>query len=121
MPALQKVWFIGDEFLRELFVTDRAMRTQATQQQKMSPYLYDYYNIECYYTNPLSSNRSILARILNALIAGLNKNEHLPRYIVMMMDKDVVSASKIYDYGAVETFEKLMCWLLNNVTRNIEI
>ena len=66
-------WLLGDAFLREVFGTLQAMRTEAAVLRKAPPYLYDYFNIFQLHQKVICSMKSSEARMMNALIDMLNK------------------------------------------------
>ena len=39
----------------------------------------------------------MLARIVNTLLEGLNSRDHLPRFIVVVLDKDIIEETNVYE------------------------
>ena len=72
------------------------------------PYMHDYYNIKFLFHSPLSQLRSTEARVYNALIEGLNEKVRLPKYILVMLDKDAIEGVmyRIYDCGFKMVFRE---------------
>ena len=83
------------------------------------PYIYDRYNVEAYYTNPLSDVKPTIARMYNSLIKALNTHDHLPRYVVVIPDLDIVQSvnDQHFDCGAVDMIEDNINWLLKQIAR----
>ena len=81
------------------------------------------YNTKALYAAKLINMNAFLARILNAFIDELNDphKHHLPRYVLIMLDKDLIYNAKVYDFGVSRTFEDTLKWLLVNINRCIEI
>ena len=59
----------------------------------------------------------------NALVDAINetKSFHLARYVVIVLDADLIINAKVYDFGVSHTFEDLLKWLLININRTIEL
>ena len=70
-----------------------------------------------------SPNEEFLAQIYNALVSALNDddNVHLPRYLIIVLDYDLIQAANVYDFGVVEVFEDLLKWLLINLSSTVEL
>ena len=45
----------------------------------------------------------------------------MPRYILVMLDKDLIADAKVFDYSVSQTFEDIMKWLLINLTNVNEV
>ena len=60
--------------------------------------------------------------MVNALAEGLNDNQHphLPKYLLIIPDKDLITAADIYDYGVTKTLEDILKWLLVNIASAID-
>ena len=119
----KSTWFLDDKFLREMMHTYIKMRKTAVQKNRSLPYLYNNYNIEAQ-VSPCNSNvRLFLARIIKAFVAPLNNKWgtfHLTRYIMIFLDKDLITAANVFDYGVSRTFEDTIKWLLINLNAIIE-
>ena len=98
------------------------MTNHATQERCQRPYLHANYNISAYYAPKQGLIRSFLARIINALITGINDAvpQHLPRYILIMLDADLIREAKVFDFGVSRMIEDCIKWLLINVNMAIE-
>ena len=119
--ALKDVSLLGDYFLGEIFPSLQAILAQAHQQKKSPPYFYRYYNVETRYQCPMNLNRSILSRLLNCFIELLNKNQHLPRYIFIIIDKDWFETSGIVEFGAQMAITQAVQWWLKEINKFIAI
>ena len=119
VKAQKAVWLVGDAFLCEVILTFQAMKTKALQKHKPWPYLYANYNLETL-TAPIRSNiRPLPAHVHNAFVNGMNDedlNFHLPRYVIIILDKDILDYTKS-DMSLVEDALK---WLLININMDIE-
>ena len=90
--TLKDAWVIGDEFLKEIFDTLTALRNKAHEQGHTKPYIYDFYNVNCIWTNPLSTYpRNMMAYILNCFIAAItekdkDKEKPLSKLVLVITD-----------------------------------
>ena len=51
------------------------------------------------------------SRILNKLIDALNKNDRMPKYIIFLLDKDIIGDLKSIEYGATKNLANIVNWL----------
>ena len=122
--ALEDVWLLGDEFLQEIIPTLQGLKTQATMTKKSPPYLYEYFNIFAFYTLHNQFPRNILTRIQNALIEAFNRREKLPKYIFVLLDKDLVQYANsldLFNYGIKDVLAKWISWFLHSVDKHLNI
>ena len=63
------------------------------------PYVFKQFNVLPYY-NTKSSALYGLARQLNPLIEALNERPKLPKYILLVPDRDIINETKAYGFGA---------------------
>ena len=98
------------------------MKLQAEEKEKQIPYLFSFYNIKAFYPTEETPQDTFLSGIHNALVGALNDriNYHLPRYLLIVLDSELVEAADGYDYGAVEVFTEWIEWLLVNINESIE-
>ena len=81
------------------------------------PYLFEFYNVMAYFQKESSGVRSLLARVLNALVAGLNEKPRLPRYIVVVLDMNLLDQINIWEPEAavIKACNILACWLAKKI------
>ena len=95
------------------------MINKSSMNRKMEQtYLNEYYNIKGLYSNLMSGGLCYATScIINALIEGLNTFGHLPKYLIVIPDLDVIKDVKEFDYGVFKALSAIMNWL----TRQIDI
>ena len=91
--AASDVWLVGDAFLRDIYPTLQALRAKAVLDKKVKPYIYEYYNVIPRFPAKNSNIRSTTARIFNEVVSGLNERSRLPRYIIMVLDKEILETA----------------------------
>ena len=121
ITALKDLWIVGDFFLGEAFPTLQSLLNQAHMEKKTAPYMYRYYNVETRYPRPLTMNRSVMARILNSFVKLLNAKHHLPRYVIIIIDKDWFENSGFVEYGAGDSICKVVNWWMKEFNKFVEI
>ena len=97
------------------------MNTQARQESKAQPHMFRYYNVDARFSPPVSLNRSFMARMISCFIAALNEKPKLPRYVLIIIDKDWFESSKIVEFGVGKAVNTAIQWLLDQISRAIEI
>ena len=120
MTAIQDAWFVGDDFLRESFDTYTNLKTGSKIQRKKPPYLFEMYNVLGYYQSVRSMVPG-LARILNSFIEGLNKRLRLPKYVIISLDKDLMSLIRGRpEFGIFEILTTTLEWLVKQISTLIQ-
>ena len=103
---------MGDDFFRAVFNTLIEMRNEAIVNNHDVPYLHSFYNVHSFSTHPSSGNHRTICRVINALIQALNTCERLPRFLVVIIDKDIIEDVGIFDFGATNEIAKNLEWLM---------
>ena len=109
--------------MREVFDSfDAIVRQSKRQDDKKKPkptppYLEEFYNIQGFYQQSSQVSDYATGRIYNSVIDSLNANDRLPRFLVVVIDKDILHDIETLDYGVAEAIAFLTNWL----TRKIDI
>ena len=120
VPTMLDVWFIGDQFLWEIFDNFASMRNRAYAKRRQPPYLYEFYNVSGHFQMRLSAVKGV-TRLYNALIEALNAQKfRLPKYIVMVPDKDLIEQINFYSFGASSVISATLQWLVHQMELTVE-
>ena len=84
------------------------------------PYLHEFFNIRPTFHTSISV-RSVMARMLNEIINALNEEVILPKYIIILPDKDLIEEANFGGFGCKVIFESMLHWIATNVERVLEI
>ena len=84
------------------------------------PYVYDYYNISCFTTNPKSLLKNTLARVVNALTKALNDALQLPRIVLVIVENDILKFVDKNEFGVRTIVTDCLRWVINQISRAIE-
>ena len=66
-----------------------------------------------------SANPNMLARIQNSVANAINKNKHLPSFLVIILDDDIITYTDYMNLGVSEIFGKLLGWLVKEIDQLI--
>ena len=119
VDAVSDVWIVGDQSLKSWYATFLAMKSQAVNENKPLPYLNDSYNILPFY-KPSDLKIPMLARLINTITEGLNEEVKLPRYIIIVTDRDVLDYLHFDDFGIVELLDDILNYTANEIITNVE-
>ena len=95
------------------------MCQQAKTQKKSGPFLNDYYEVKFFFQRPLSQIKYVETRICNAIVEGMNTIDRLPKYILIILDKDLIESLKKVEFGAKIMIENAIIWLIEKLEKAI--
>ena len=110
---------LGDSFLKDVFPTLQAMRYGSTVQKKMPPYMYDMFNVIYFFTSPMTFGNNTLLRANNAFIEALNRRGRLPRYILIIFDRDLIDMINRFDFGITEQLDRCIRWFATQMEHSL--
>ena len=93
------------------------MKNAAILNKKSPPYLFDRYNVAAYF-NTSSSPVKGLACMINPLVEALNERQKLPRFLIIIPDKDIVSITE-REYSNSGTY--MIGAALHYITKQMDI
>ena len=119
-PVLLDIWFVRDNFLADSFsklseLTEEAIKD--CSQDKF--YMQEYYNIHGCFELAQSGVQRVTARIINLLIAACNKFHKLPRFIVVMPDKDLLCDMDVFHHQVQEILKTNVDWMVRHISITI--
>ena len=117
VQATADVWIIGDKFLRSMYAELQSLCSEAAIKKRPPPYLYEFYNVFCYYP---TTKMNALAGIINAYIEILNNRSHLPKYVIVIPDKNIIEAADHCDFGVKKGLRNLIKWIMVQLHRYTE-
>ena len=100
-----------------------AIRTQATINKTVQPFIYEYFNVIAVHQNSYGNAKSRMARIFNAAVTELNKDNTrnvLPKYILVIMDSEIIKMAEFFDCGVKQIMKDCMYWINKNLISIIE-
>ena len=106
-------------FLSDMITTLQTMKRTATTAGKPPPYLYERFNIFPFHQSPLTLDT--YSRLYNALVDGFNRRHHIPKYIFMLPDKDLIDAADFFNFGVSKLLGITLNWLAKQLECLIDI
>ena len=123
VSAFFDVWMLGDAFLADIYGELMSMMLPAEKDKKdePQPYLVERFNIKGKYKN-LGSEKFATTRMLNALTEALNdKNFKLPKYIIVIADKDILNDFQFDKYDSeknlIQDIRQTTIWKINSIIK----
>ena len=68
-----------------------------------------------------SATKSVPARILNEIVDELNHEDHLPKYLIIIPDKNIIEYVNFGGFRCKKIFDKLLDWILININESINL
>ena len=119
LKALEDIWILGDWFLKDTFPTLQVLKHGSTVQRKLPPYIYDMYNLFYFFTSPLSFGNNTLFQINNVFIEAINRRDQLPKFIIIVLDHDLIDMINRFDFGITAELERCVKWLAIQMERSL--
>ena len=123
VPALQDIWMVGDSFVKKNSWDSLVGLNMKAKIDKMpKPYIFEYFNIiPCYPSQGTSFTKSAMARMLNEVVTKLNANPKWPKYIVLVLDKDLVEDFHTRHDEVDIVFQKALMLLGKNIDTAVDL
>ena len=117
IKALFDTWILGDSFLKDLSFTYESIKQQAEKNKSKEdkPYLLQYYNVKLLYKQLSQGVHRTVATILNTLIEQFNNIHILPRFLVVIIDKDILTDIDVFDSHAISMLTDDIQWLVGQI------
>ena len=95
--------------------TGELARNKQKENKVVMPYLFEYYNIHHY--TKLDKEGTILSRITNALNDAFIKRPRLPRYIIVLLDKDLLEDVNVWnpEKAVLKALDETVFWLFRMI------
>ena len=79
-------------------------------------YLQEYYNIHSFYELTKASVTRISTRIVNSVISGVNQTHGLPRFLVIMPDKDLLCNMDVFHPEICHLIRENVDWMVRQIS-----
>ena len=77
------------------------------------PYLNDFYNVLPFSRD--TPDVQVVTRVVNSMIEVINRTKRLPRFLIVMLDKDLISEIDIFSKYAIKTLKENVNWLAKQI------
>ena len=68
-----------------------------------------------FYDSNLGNTKNVPARIINSLIAALMRKGEIPKYLIIILEDDLIEYLNYNDYGVTEMLGKLVDYMARNI------
>ena len=115
IPALEKIWIVGDEFM------SRSFDQHFMQPDEDEFYTRENYDVFGFHTNQyMSNNPSMVSRIINQLEKAITEQVLLPKWLVIVLDDDLIKSVKYDKYGISDAYGRIINHIMVEHGRHIK-
>ena len=113
------LWLLGDQFLSDLESEFLTLKQGCDlTADKLLLFISDFFNVKIFHKS--SSAPLALTRVINSLITVVNgKSVRLPKYLVVILDKDLFQDIELSDLNEVKSTRNLLLSLVEWISRQI--
>ena len=117
VPAYDKVWFFGDEFIfrsyKEYFQKRRA--------SKYGGYIKEHYDTKGFVNSKYASaDVNMVSRMRNLMTQAIKDQVLLPKFIVIVMDNDLIKYLDLDGYGVDKSYGRMVNNIMTEHERVIQ-
>ena len=80
---------------------------------RFDSFIADNFDTLAYTNNNDNVVKSALGRMRNAMVIALNENNKLPKYVLVVMENDIIRCIKFNKPGLIDIYGAALHWLLN--------
>ena len=111
------LWIIGDRFLSRNINSLQITMNEARENPKLpQPYIQEYYNVKPYFQ---TSRDRVPARILNSLVDVINERQRLLRFLLVILDKDLLHDMNVCEEDIVKSIRQVTQWIVRQINITI--
>ena len=105
---------LGDNFLKEIFSAFESIKLQAQRNPEAVPlYIQEFFNVKKFENTRASGTKSATGRMINSLIDAVNTEKILPKYLLIIPDKDITNDfSDVFLDGMGPALQDLVSWFV---------
>ena len=111
------IWLIGDYFLKDVMPSLNALKRSAQSKDTEMPYLHQFFNIKEYHPQAGSTG---IAQVINPLVDTLNERQKLPKYVLMILDKDMLANLKDQGFFTAKVMGAVLHYTIRQIDMLIE-
>ena len=115
IKARNTLWIIGDDFVHG------SARVNFKRRNETASYSARNFEIVIEARNAFSShNYNQLSRLRNSLIKAINECDRLPKYILVILEDDIIRETNFADCGLAQYYERELRWLISEFRKSID-
>ena len=93
------------------------MRSNARAQKRSIPYIFEYYNVDGFFTSPTGLTKGMMGRMFNVICQALNSTHKLPKYVFLIPDIDFLKSTLCHDFGMNLVFEDCVIYFVKEIEK----
>ena len=109
--ALEQLWILGDEF------SDKSVGEHLIRADIEDTYMTYNFEVWSWAGNYNSNSQSILGRMRNALVQAFNSQQTIPKWIVVVFEKDMIERYQFDPHTASRDYYKQLEWLMTELNQ----
>ena len=114
MEGIEKLWFVGDDFMDETY-------RPYFKKARVEFHCKQRFEISKFCNSKRSSNnRFVTSRILNTFISAINAKSVLPRFVVFVIDKEIMEFVEYGGFGVSTLYGTILESLIKKVHATVE-
>ena len=82
--------------------------------QLIKPYVYEYYNVQ--HASRTDPNDRVVTRTFNSIVDLTNERKRMPRFLVVVLDKNVIEDINVFSSHAVQKIRDEVHWLVRQIS-----
>ena len=111
--GLEKMWFIGDDFLASTFRVNFKLPSRPS-------YIKDNFKVTAFCSNRFNDkNSNTLSRLQISISSALNSSTYLPHYMVFALDNDLINYLNFKGSGQASFYGEWLEWLVKQVAEAV--
>ena len=110
VPAYDQLWFLGDNFMATSYRV-------SFKKSKQPMFIKANFDVIASCSSRFSNNNTnMLSRISSSLAKTINEQIKMPKYVVVVLDKDLIEYLNFDDCGAAGMYGEWLEWLVQKIT-----
>ena len=108
----ERLWIIGDEMVHKTF-----QENYEKHASKENFYSTNHYEVTVAAGGTNSRTKSMLSRILNCITNIFNSQKVIPKWIVIILENDLIKSLSYTEFGATSAYGEVLRWLFEEVKK----
>ena len=122
--GLEEVWFLGDNFAATTYC--KYFLNKSTSYELAAGIEFEDFICKNFEFNMfcnscfISSMKNMLTRIQNTMVGAINKHISLPKYLLVVLDDDIITYLDYKGVGASELLDNWIQWIMSELESLIQ-
>ena len=111
------MWIVRDQFIKDADNELKSIKFTVVKSQRVDAlpfYMIDFYNVKSF-SNTSTSVDFAATHILNALTEAINKEQSLPKYLLVILDQDIIFDVDVFSSNSGFLVSEMTRWFIQQV------